>query len=73
MPKIKYTEEVKLQIVKEVLNNKRNKKWLSKVTGIEETTIRKWINAYEETEIVGLEIRQNNHSKYDGNFKLMVV
>jgi len=73
MRKIKYTEEIKLQIVEEVLKNKRSKKWLSKETGIDATTIRKWVRAYEENGLAGLKIRQNNHSKYDGDFKLMVV
>lgn len=73
MPKTKYTEEIKKRIVDEILQNKKSKKWLSRETGIDETTIRKWVMSYQANGLEGLKIRQNEHKKYDGEFKLNVV
>ncbi len=73
MSKIKYTEEIKISVVKEVIEKNKSKKQVSRETGIEETSIRKWVRVYEENGIEGLKVRQNAHKKYDGNFKLNVV
>ena len=73
MPKTKYSETVKQEIVKEVLENGKAQKAIVREYGIGKSEIQKWIDAYRENGNEGLKIRQNNHKKYDGNFKLQVV
>ena len=73
MPRIKYSETVKLEIVKEVLENGKSQKQVGKEYEIDKSAIQKWVDAYRENGIEGLKIRQHNHKKYDGNFKLEIV
>lgn len=73
MPKIKYSEEIKIKAVKEILENNKSQKQVSKEYCIGVGDIQKWLAAYRENGEEGLQIRQNNHQKYDGNFKLKVV
>lgn len=73
MGKLKYSEELKLKVVLEIIENKKSQKSVAKEYCICVGDIQKWLKAYESHGVEGLIIRQYNHRKYDGNFKLKVV
>lgn len=72
MPKIKYSEELKLQAIHYVMEghslNEASKKF---ATG--KQNIQKWRDAYEQQGVKGIFIRQNHHHKYTGEFKIHVI
>lgn len=73
MPKIKFSEELKLQAVLEYLKGCESQKTVARKYCVAVGDLQKWLLAYQEHGADGLIIRQNNHKKYDGEFKVKVV
>lgn len=72
MPKIKYSEELKLEVVQYVLNG-HSKAQASKKYLIDKGTVQKWVDAYNSSGSKGLLIKENHPNKYTGNYKVYVV
>lgn len=72
MPKLKYSEELKLQIIYYLIAghsmNEAERKF-----HVGKQTIQKWRDAYELHGVKGILIKQNNHNRYTGDFKVHVI
>lgn len=73
MPKIKFSEELKLQVVLDYLEKHIPQKKIAKKYNVAPGDVQKWVDAYEAHGVEGLIIHQYNHNKYDGEFKIKVV
>ena len=73
MPKIKFSEELKLKAVLDYLEKHMTQREVAQKYYASLGDVQKWVHAYEEHGADGLMIRQYNHKKYDGEFKIKVV
>lgn len=72
MPKTKYSEELKLEIIHYVMEG-HSMNEAAKKFAVEKQNIQKWRDAYEQQGVKGILIRQNHHHKYTGDFKIHVI
>lgn len=72
MPKLKYSEELKLEVVRYVMDghtmNETEKKFC-----IGKANIQKWRDAYALHGTNGLMVKQKHHNRYSSDFKVHVV
>lgn len=72
MPKLKYSEELKLQIIHYLMAghsmNEAERKF-----HVGKQTLQKWRDAYELHGVKRILIKQNDHNRYTGNFKVYVI
>lgn len=73
MPKVKFTEELKLQAVQDYIDNKLPASKVAEKYFISKGDLQKWVDAFLQHGCEGLLIRQKSHRKYDGDFKKSVV
>jgi transposase len=72
MPKIKYSNEFKLKVIKSYLKSSDGFKTVAKSFGIiHPSIVYEWVKRYQEHGEEGL--LKGNAKKYDGNFKIKVV
>ena len=69
--KVKYDYAFKLECVELVLDKHYSKEYVSKLKGLDESNIRKWVSFYQAYGKAGLLPRKNN--KYSLDFKLKVI
>jgi transposase len=69
--KVKYGYELKLEIVRLVIENNYSTKHVSRIKGITESIIRRWVNFYKKYGKIGLIPRKN--VSYTIAFKLKVL
>ena len=72
MPKLKYSEELKLKVI-HYLKDGHSLIEAEKEFHIGKQNIQKWRDAYELHGVKGILIRQNSHNKYTGDFKVHVM
>ena len=72
MPKTKYSEELKLKVIYYVLEG-HSMYQAAKEFYAGKGTVQKWMNAYRIHGVNGICIKQNNHNKYTGDFKVHVI
>lgn len=72
MPKLKYSEELKLQVVQYVQDGHSMNEAAERFC-ISKRTVQKWVYAYEHHGANGILIKQHCHNKYTGDFKIHVV
>lgn len=72
MPKLKYSEELKLKVIHYLMEG-HSLIEAEKEFHIGKQNIQKWRDAYELHGVQGILIKQNNHNKYTGDFKVHVI
>lgn len=72
MPKLKYSEELKSKVIHYVLEG-HSMYQAAKEFYVGKGTVQKWMNAYRVHGVNGICIKQNNHNKYTGDFKIHVI
>lgn len=72
MPKLKYSEELKLEVIHYVLDG-HSMTQAAKKFYVGKKTVQKWMDAYRVHGINGIRIKQNDHNKYTGDFKVHVT
>ena len=72
MPKLKYSEELKLKVIHYLMEG-HSLIEAEREFHIGKQNIQKWRDAYELHGVKGILIKQNNHNKYTGDFKVYVI
>ena len=72
MPELKYSEELKLQVIHYVLAGHSTIQ-ASKEFFVGKQTVQKWMDAYKAHGVKGILIKQHDHNKYTGDFKVHVI
>ena len=72
MPKLKYSEELKLNVIHYVLDG-HSMIQAAKKFYVGKQTVQKWMDAYRIHGINGIRIKQHDHNKYTGDFKVHVI
>ena len=72
MPKLKYSEELKLKVIHYVLEG-HSMYQAAKEFYAGKGTVQKWMNAYRIHGVNGICIKQNSYNKYTGDFKVHVM
>ena len=72
MPKLKYSEELKLKVIHYLMEG-HSLIEAEKEFHIVKQNIQKWRDAYELHGVKGILIKQNNHNKDTGDFKVHVI
>ena len=72
MPKLKYSDELKLKVIHYLLEG-HSLLEAEKEFHIGKQNIQKWRDAYELHGVNGIRIKQSKHNKYTGDFKVHVI
>ena len=72
MPNLKYSEELKLKVIHYVLEG-HSMHQAAKEFSVGKQTVQKWIDAYKAHGVKGILIKQHDHNRYTGDFKVHVI